>query len=54
LTKADLPDVRAAHPELRARFAELGVELHLVSGASHQGLDALVRALALTLEAPAD
>jgi len=42
LTKADLPDVREAHPELARRFAELGVELHLVSAVTHAGLNELM------------
>jgi GTP-binding protein len=46
LTKADLPDVRAAYPELQAAFAEQGIDLHLVSAATHEGLDALLQAVA--------
>jgi GTP-binding protein len=47
MSKADLPEVRAAYPELRARFLEeLGVELQLVSAATHDGLDELVGRLA--------
>jgi GTP-binding protein len=42
LTKADLPDVREAYPELRARFEPLGVRLRLVSAAAHMGLDDLM------------
>jgi GTPase len=42
LTKADLPDVREAYPELRASFAEIGVELHLVSAVSHDGVRELL------------
>jgi GTPase len=42
LTKADLPDVREAHAELARRFAEVDVELHLVSAVSHAGLDELM------------
>ena len=38
LTKADLPDVREAYPELSKRFAEIGVNLHLVSAVSHDGV----------------
>ncbi|HYQ46112.1 MAG TPA: GTPase ObgE [Polyangiaceae bacterium] len=45
LTKADLPDVQEAYPELRAEFAQLGIELLLVSAATHQGLDEVVQAL---------
>jgi GTP-binding protein len=46
LSKADLPDVREAYPELKAAFAEIGVDLHLVSAATHEGLDALMQAVA--------
>jgi GTP-binding protein len=49
LSKADLPDVREAYPALRERFAAQGVELHLVSSASHAGLDELVLLLSRTL-----
>jgi GTPase len=45
LTKADLPDVREAYPELRAAFAEIGVELHLVSSVSHDGVRELLSLL---------
>jgi GTP-binding protein len=46
LTKADLPDVREAYPQLQAEFAEIGVDLHLVSAPTHEGLDALMQSLA--------
>ncbi|MEZ4234086.1 MAG: GTPase ObgE [Polyangiaceae bacterium] len=49
LTKADLPDVREAYPELRARFKEIGVELRLISAATHEGLDDLLYELAENL-----
>ena len=49
LSKADLPYVRDAYPALKAAFAERGIELHLVSAASHDGLDALVSKLRETL-----
>ena len=42
MTKADLPHVREAYEETKAQLAALGVELHLVSAATHQGLDALM------------
>jgi GTPase len=46
MTKADLPDVRDAYPAAQAEFAKIGVDLHLVSAASHEGLDALMQSLA--------
>ncbi len=42
LTKADLPHVREAYPALRDAFAELGVELSLISAATHEGLEPLL------------
>lgn len=46
MTKADLPEVREAYPAARAELAEQGVELHLVSAATREGLDALMKLLA--------
>ncbi len=46
LTKADLPDVREAYPMWVERFAERGIELRLVSAATHFGLDDLMQELA--------
>jgi GTP-binding protein len=46
MTKADLPDVREAYPAAQAEFEKIGVDLHLVSAASHDGLDALMQSLA--------
>ena len=46
LSKGDLPVVYEAYPELKERFAEIGVELHLVSSAAHQGLDTLMQRVA--------
>lgn len=46
MTKADLPDVREAYPRAQAEFAQIGVDLHLVSAVSHDGLDALMQSLA--------
>jgi GTP-binding protein len=43
LSKADLPDVRDAYPQLKNRFAELDVELFLMSAATHEGIDSLVQ-----------
>jgi GTP-binding protein len=45
VSKADIPAVREAYPELERRFAELGIELRLVSAATREGLDALVPVL---------
>jgi GTP-binding protein len=47
LSKADLPDVREAYPALRDRFlGELGVELWLLSAATHEGVASLLDRLA--------
>ena len=45
LTKADLPDVRDAYPDLRAAFEKEGVDLLLVSAVSHAGLSELLNAV---------
>jgi GTP-binding protein len=45
LSKADLTEVREAFPALKKRFARAGIALRLVSAASREGLDALVRDL---------
>ncbi len=45
LTKADLPDVLEAYPELTVEFAKLGVDLRLVSAATHLGLTELMQEL---------
>jgi GTPase len=50
MTKADLPEVQAAYPELKAQFAERGIELHLISAVTHQALEPLLHRLADTLE----
>lgn len=49
LTKSDLPFVRDAYPDLKRQFAELEVELHLVSAVTHEGLDVLMNHVASTL-----
>jgi GTP-binding protein len=49
LTKADLPDVREAYPATRADFAQLGLELFLISAATHEGLGELLLKLAAQL-----
>jgi len=45
LTKADLPDVQEAYAALAADFQKIGVELRLVSAATHLGLDELMQEL---------
>ena len=45
LSKADLPDVREAYPALKRRFKRKGVELHLVSAATRDGVGPLVNEL---------
>ncbi len=49
LTKADVTETRKAYPELKARFAERGLELRLVSAATHDGLTDLMQELAEAL-----
>ena len=51
MTKADLPHVREAYDELRTTLAAEGVEVHLVSAATHEGISALMTLIARTLEA---
>ena len=46
LSKADLPEVAEAYPELKASFAELDIDLRLVSSATHEGLSDLMNSLA--------
>jgi GTPase len=45
LTKADLPDVLEAYPTLAQDFKKLGVDLRIVSAATHQGLTELMQEL---------
>ncbi len=45
LTKADLTETREEYPTWKARFAERGLDLRLVSAASHDGLDDLMQEL---------
>jgi GTP-binding protein len=45
LTKADLPDTLEAYPALVQDFKKLGVDLRIVSAATHQGLDELMQEL---------
>jgi GTP-binding protein len=51
MTKADLPEVRAAYPEQREQFRRAGIELHLVSAATREGTDELMALLAARLDA---
>jgi GTP-binding protein len=47
LTKADLPEVREAYPELKKAFMrEVGRELHLISAATREGIDEMIDRLA--------
>jgi len=46
LAKADLPDVQEVYDELKLEFEKLGVDLLLVSAATHKGLDEVVQYLA--------
>src|SRR5262245_19386336 len=54
MTKADLPHVREAYPALRTEFAELGIDLWLVSAATHEGIDRLLLEIEQRLVVPAD
>ncbi|MEB2312129.1 MAG: GTPase ObgE [Polyangiaceae bacterium] len=45
MTKADLPEVREAYPAAREDFARLGIELRLVSAATHEGITDLMHEL---------
>src|SRR5260221_1039758 len=49
MTKADLPDVREAHARCKSELASEGIELHLVSAITHEGIDALMTLLARRL-----
>jgi GTP-binding protein len=51
LTKVDLPDVRAAADRLRKRFARRGIELHVVSAATGEGMPGLLDAVEAALRA---
>ena len=46
MTKADLPEVREAYETAREDFAAIGIELRLISAATHEGLDDLMQELA--------
>jgi GTP-binding protein len=45
LTKIDLPDTRAAYPDLKKRFARRGILLHAVSAVTREGLPELLEVL---------
>lgn len=45
LSKADIPEVREAHPSLAKKFAKKKIELHLVSAATGEGVRDLTIAL---------
>jgi GTP-binding protein len=45
LSKADLPDVREAYPDLKKRFGRAKIPLHLISAATGEGMPALIAAL---------
>ena len=52
MTKADLPHVREAYEGAKAEFAALGIELWLVSAASHDGIDRLLLEIEQRLVVP--
>jgi len=52
MTQADRPEVTEAYESVKAEFEALGIELWLVSAASHAGLDDLMRELHERLESP--
>src|SRR5262245_1647811 len=52
MTKADLPHVREAYPTVRAEFAAIGIELWLVSAATHESIDPLLIELEQRLVLP--
>src|SRR6185437_6477609 len=45
VSKADLPDVKEAYPALKRRFKRAKIDLLLVSAATREGLDDLLREL---------
>jgi GTPase len=52
MTKADLPHVREAYETAKAEFAELGIDLWLVSSATHESIDRLLIELEQRLVTP--
>jgi len=45
LSKADLPEVREAYPDLKKRFKRAKIDLHLISAATGQGMPEMIAAL---------
>jgi GTP-binding protein len=45
LSQADLPDVQEAYPALREKFAARGIELHLVSAVTGEGVQPILERL---------
>jgi GTP-binding protein len=50
MTKADLPDVRDAYATAKEQFANEGIDIRLISAAAHEGVDDLLRELAVRLQ----
>jgi len=46
MTKADLPEVQEVYAQVKPEFEKIGVDLMLVSAATHQALDEVMQALA--------
>lgn len=53
LSKADLPHVKDSYKSLRARFKKRGIDLKLISAATHEGVKELVAELAALVKEPA-
>lgn len=54
MSKADLPEVREAYPELKQLFESRGIELHLVSAVTGDGLKRLLQALYRLVHSPSE
>jgi GTP-binding protein len=52
MSKADLPDVRAAHAKLKKKFARRGIDLMLVSAATGEGVREVLIALYALVKKP--
>ena len=50
LSKADLPEVREAYPDLKAKFKKKKIDLHLLSAPTTQGVTEIVNAMWQGLE----